>query len=63
MSANAFGIFEHGNVWEWRRDCWRLNYNGAAIDGFYWTTGDCSLWARLRAAGLNDCGLTASPLS
>jgi formylglycine-generating enzyme required for sulfatase activity len=31
-----------GNVFEWVRDCWHDNYEGAPTDGSAWMTGDCS---------------------
>ena len=30
------------NVWEWVKDCYHEDYNGAPEDGSAWTTGDCS---------------------
>lgn len=43
FAANAFGLHGvHGNVWEWTRDCWNADYEGAPRDGGAWEGGDCS---------------------
>jgi formylglycine-generating enzyme required for sulfatase activity len=43
---NAWGLYDvHGNIFEWIRDCWHSNYEGAPDDGSAWMNegdnGDC----------------------
>lgn len=42
FQPNDWGLYQvHGNVWEWTRDCWNTDYEGAPTDGSAWTFGDC----------------------
>ena len=39
---NAFGLYDmSGNVWQFTRDCWHDNYDGAPSDGSARTDGNC----------------------
>lgn len=38
---NPWGLYDTaGNVWEWVEDCWHSDYQGAAVDGSAWATGN-----------------------
>lgn len=59
FSPNAFGLYDnHGNVWEWVRDCWNSDYVEAPTDGSAWMTGDCSR-AIVRGGSWANFGLNA----
>jgi len=41
--ANSFHLYDMlGNVWQWTKDCWNLNYAGAPADGGAWLVGNCA---------------------
>jgi formylglycine-generating enzyme required for sulfatase activity len=43
FKANSFGLNDMlGNVFQWTKDCWHADYNGAPIDGSARTDGNCS---------------------
>ncbi len=52
---NAFGLYDmHGNVWEWCRDVWHDNYNGAPTDGSAWESGGYSSLRVQRGGSCNS---------
>jgi formylglycine-generating enzyme required for sulfatase activity len=43
FKANAFGLYDMlGNVFQWTKDCWTDDYQGAPIDGTAQSAGDCT---------------------
>jgi formylglycine-generating enzyme required for sulfatase activity len=42
FKPNAFGLYDmEGNVWQWVRDCYHSDYDGAPTDGSAWAEEDC----------------------
>ena len=59
---NAFGLHDmHGNAWEWVRDTWHVNYQGAPSDGSAWVDGGDQARRVLRGgAWFNDPSILRS---
>jgi formylglycine-generating enzyme required for sulfatase activity len=53
--ANDWGLHDmHGNVWEWCRDRWHENYQGAPTDGSAWESGGSELRVLRGGSWLNN---------
>lgn len=52
---NAFGLHDmHGNLWEWCKDHWHENYQGAPKDGNVWLYGNDNRFRVLRGGSWDD---------
>ncbi len=63
FAPNALGLYQmSGNVWEWCRDAWHDNYEGAPCEGFSWETGQESVDRVVRGGSwyLNPSWIQAS---
>ena len=62
--ANAFGVHDIlGNVYEWTRDCWHEDYEGAPSDGTSWHQeglGDCDVAVIRGGSWISPPGYTRS---
>ena len=58
---NPWGLYQmHGNVWEWCRDRWHTNYQGAPTDGSAWEEGDSEYHVCRGGSWIGDGGYLRS---
>ena len=61
LLANPWGLYDmHGNLWEWCKDLWHINYNGAPSDGSAWVVGDEGARVLRGGSWIYDTGLLRS---
>jgi formylglycine-generating enzyme required for sulfatase activity len=54
---NPWGLYDmHGNVWEWCKDSWHDDYNGAPTDGSAWTDNHSQIYVLRGGSWCNSPG-------